>query len=159
MILEHFFKVITPSRTAWNPFLLNRLAPPVDSFFDHWFLYSCTKRFFDHIIRDPQFAWLHFSTPSGSVITLFYADYTTFGAFPYVDRSGKEVNGGIPQRTNITRHLELVRKMQLCHGPYLGLNLKKVRKYICAMGVISPDWYGNNKAVYTIAAVTCGWVW
>jgi len=45
----------------------------------------------------------------GSVITLFYADYTKFGAFPYLDRQGREVNGGIPQRANLTRHLELVK--------------------------------------------------
>lgn len=46
----------------------------------------------------------------GSVITLFYADYTSFGAFPYVDKNGKQVNGGIPQRVNLTRHLTLVKE-------------------------------------------------
>jgi len=46
----------------------------------------------------------------GSVITLFYADYSKFGVFPYVDRDGKEVNGGIPQRSNLTRHLSLVKE-------------------------------------------------
>jgi len=45
----------------------------------------------------------------GPVITLFYADYTNFGAFPYIDRQGRRVNGGIPQRVNMTKHLALVR--------------------------------------------------
>merc|ERR1719383_455881 len=44
----------------------------------------------------------------GAVITLFYADYRNFGAFPYIDRNGKDVNGGIPQRANMTRHLQLI---------------------------------------------------
>jgi len=46
----------------------------------------------------------------GSVISLFYADYKRFGAFPYISKDGQEINGGIPQKANITLHLELIAK-------------------------------------------------
>jgi len=46
----------------------------------------------------------------GSIISQFYADQLRFGAFPYVDRDGNEVNGGIPQRANLNRHWDMVKE-------------------------------------------------
>jgi len=46
----------------------------------------------------------------GSNITLIYADYSKLGAFPYINSKKQEVNGGIPQRANISLHLEKVEK-------------------------------------------------